>query len=511
MICGIGGSFCQSSHRFPPLGLVGRLEAKAHCHKSGYLGGRSLATAHRKNYANGAIVKRDKLWGGAMNFALTNIGLCHNLVFLKPPTMKLLHFAQFLALLSLSVLLPNCANDAGADAGATAEDTTAKALAIHDRVLTLDTHADTPLRMIQPGFNMAEWHDPLETGSKVDYPRMKEGGLDAIFFAAFVAQDIRDDDGHGRAKNLCLQMIDSITVSTQRNDDIVGLALNPDDAYALEKAGKRAIYIGIENGYPIGGDIDNVALYYEKGVRYVTLVHSSNNDIADSATDPNGPEHGGISTFGEEVVKEMNRLGIMVDVSHGNDSVFYDAIALSQAPIIASHSNARAVTDHRRNMTDEMLRLMAENGGVVQLTMLADYLRTAPPNPERDSAVAALRASMKPFGEMTDEERTAARKAFNDLNDDFPVPPATVEHVADHIDHIVKVAGIDHVGIGCDFDGGGGIEGVFDASEVMNITIELVERGYTEEQIEKIWSGNLMRVFREVQAVAKALQTAESK
>ena len=383
-----------------------------------------------------------------------------------------------------------------------------KALEIHKRVLTVDTHADTPLRMIQPGFNMAERHDPNETGSKVDYPRMKEGGLDAIFFAAFVAQDIRDDDGNSRAKALCLQMIDSIVVSTQRNADIVGLALDPDDAYTLEKEGKRAIYIGIENGYPVGKDLSNVAEYFEKGVRYITLVHSSNNDLADSATDPDGPEHGGISDFGAEVVQEMNRLGIMVDVSHGNDSVFYDAIALSKAPIIASHSNARAVTPHDRNMTDEMLKLMAENGGVVQLTMLADYLRTAPPNAERDSAVAALRASMKPAGEMTQEDREALRQSFRELNEKFPAPPATVEHVADHIDHIVKVAGIDHVGIGCDFDGGGGIEGVFDASEVMNITIELVKRGYTEEQIEKIWGGNLIRVFKEVQVVAERIQSA---
>ena len=381
-----------------------------------------------------------------------------------------------------------------------------EALAIHDRVLTLDTHADTPLRMIQPGFDMSERHDPKETGSKVDYPRMKEGGLDAIFFAAFVAQDIRDDEGHSRAKALCLQMIDSITVSTQRNSDIVGLALNPEDAYDLEDEGKRAIYIGIENGYPIGNDLSNVELYYNKGVRYITLVHSSNNDLADSATDSKGPEHGGISKFGEEVVKEMNRLGIMVDVSHGNDSVFYDAISMSKAPIIASHSNARSVTDHPRNMSDEMLKLMAKNGGVVQLTMLADYLRTAPPNKERDSAVAALRANMKPCGEMNQEERTAARAAFQKLNEDFPNPPATVIHVADHIDHIVKVAGIDHVGIGCDFDGGGGIEGIFDASEVMNITIELYQRGYTEREIEKIWSGNLIRVFKEVQEVALKMQ-----
>ena len=242
---------------------------------------------------------------------------------------------------------------------------------------------------------------------------MVEGDLDAIFFAAFVAQEIRDDDGHSRAKALCLQMIDSIIASTTKYSDMVGLAINPDDGYALEKEGKRAIYMGIENGYPIGGDINNVELFYNKGIRYITLVHAANNDIADSATDPDGPEHGGISEFGAEVVKEMNRLGIMVDVSHGNDSVFYDAIKMSKAPIIASHSNARAVTNHKRNMTDEMLKLMADNGGVVQLTMLADYLRKAPSNKPRDSAMTALRASMKPISEMTADDRTAMRKAVS--------------------------------------------------------------------------------------------------
>ena len=416
----------------------------------------------------------------------------------------------YLILVLIASLFVGCKVSSNTSTASSEEALIQKALDIHHRVLTLDTHADTPLRMIQPGFDMSERHDPNETGSKVDYPRMKEGGLDAIFFAAFVAQDIRDDAGHSRAKDLCLQMIDSIVTSTNRNSDVVGLALDPEDAYALEKEGKRAIYIGIENGYPIGNDISNVSLYFDQGVRYITLVHSSNNDLADSATDPDGPEHGGLSAFGREVVKEMNRLGIMVDVSHGNDSLFYDALAISKAPIIASHSNARAVTNHKRNMTDEMLELMAKNGGVVQLTMLSDYLRKAPPNPQRDTAIAALRANMKSFSEMTKEEQSAARKAFQEINKKYPTPSATVGHVVDHIDHIVKVAGIDHVGIGCDFDGGGGIEGVFDASEVMNITIELVKRGYTEEQIEKIWAGNLIRVFKEVQAVAKTIQ-AEGK
>jgi membrane dipeptidase len=416
---------------------------------------------------------------------------------------------NYLIILLTASLIFSCKKNSNKAVTTNEEELIQKALDIHNRVLTVDTHADTPLRMIQPGFDMSERHDPRETGSKVDYPRMIEGGLDAIFFAAFVAQDIRDDDGHSRAKNLCLQMIDSIVTSTKRNSDLVGLALDPDDAYSLENEGKRAIYIGIENGYPIGNDLSNIELYYERGVRYITLVHSSNNDLADSATDPNGSEHGGLSDFGSEVVKEMNRLGIMVDVSHGNDSLFYDAISVSKAPIIASHSNARVVTNHVRNMSDEMLKLIAKNGGVVQLTMLADYLREVPPNIERDSAIAVLRANMKQFDKMTQEEQRLARNAYQEINDKYPTPSATVEHVVDHIDHIIKIAGIDHVGIGCDFDGGGGIEGVFDASEVMNITIELVKRGYSENQIEKIWGGNLIRVFKEVQTVSKKIQAKD--
>jgi membrane dipeptidase len=416
---------------------------------------------------------------------------------------------NYLIILLTASLIFSCKKNSNKAVTTNEEELIQKALDIHNRVLTVDTHADTPLRMIQPGFDMSERHDPRETGSKVDYPRMIEGGLDAIFFAAFVAQDIRDDDGHSRAKNLCLQMIDSIVTSTKRNSDLVGLALDPDDAYSLENEGKRAIYIGIENGYPIGNDLSNIELYYERGVRYITLVHSSNNDLADSATDPNGSEHGGLSDFGSEVVKEMNRLGIMVDISHGNDSLFYDAISVSKAPIIASHSNARVVTNHVRNMSDEMLKLIAKNGGVVQLTMLADYLREVPPNIERDSAIAVLRANMKQFDKMTQEEQRLARNAYQEINDKYPTPSATVEHVVDHIDHIIKIAGIDHVGIGCDFDGGGGIEGVFDASEVMNITIELVKRGYSENQIEKIWGGNLIRVFKEVQTVSKKIQAKD--
>ena len=420
--------------------------------------------------------------------------------------MKKVSFLKLTSILCIVLFTQACSKNSDESARQNIS-LSSSALELHDRILTLDSHADTPLRLMEPGFDLAERHDPDETGSKLDYPRMIEGGLDAVFFAAFVAQGIRDDDGHTRARELALQMLDAVWASAEKNSDIVGIALNPEDAALLEAEGKRAIYLSIENGYPIGNDLKNVELFYNKGVRYVTLVHSTNNDLADSATDSGGPEHGGISPLGASVVEEMNRLGIMVDVSHGSDDTFYDAIELSKAPIIATHSNARTVTDHPRNMSDDMLRLIAKNGGVVQLTMLSDYLRNAPENPERDSALESLRASLKPSNEMTEDERKLARDQLRKIRAQYPDPLATVKNVVDHIDHIVRIAGIDHVGIGCDFDGGGGIDGVFDVSGVMNITIELARRGYSEQDIEKIWSGNILRVFAEVQAVAEGIQS----
>lgn len=420
--------------------------------------------------------------------------------------MKKVSFLKLTSILCIVLFTQACSKNSDESAHQNIS-LSSSALELHDRILTLDSHADTPLRLMEPGFDLAERHDPHETGSKLDYPRMIEGGLDAVFFAAFVAQGIRDDDGHTRARELALQMLDAVWASAEKNSDIVGIALNPEDAALLEAEGKRAIYLSIENGYPIGNDLKNVELFYNKGVRYVTLVHSTNNDLADSATDSGGPEHGGISPLGASVVEEMNRLGIMVDVSHGSDDTFYDAIELSKAPIIATHSNARTVTDHPRNMSDDMLRLIAKNGGVVQLTMLSDYLRNAPENPERDSALESLRASLKPSNEMTEGERKLARDQLRKIRAQYPDPLATVKNAVDHIDHIVRIAGIDHVGIGCDFDGGGGIDGVFDVSEVMNITIELAQRGYSEQDIEKIWSGNILRVFTEVQAIAEGIQS----
>jgi len=326
---------------------------------------------------------------------------------------------------------------------------------------------------------------------------MKEGGLDAVFMAAFVGQRRRDEEGNRKAKEIVINTIDSIQAHMAARTLTAGIALTPDDAYRLENEGKRIVFIGIENGYAIGTDIRNIEEFYSKGARYITLCHTRNNEICDSSTDTS--EYDGLSAFGVEVVKEMNRIGMMIDVSHLSDSSFYDVLALTDVPVIASHSCARAICDNPRNLNDDMLRELARNGGVVQICILSDYVKSPVPYPERDSAFKAIEDKYRNFEDLTKDEEKKAWKEWDEVDSIFPRPLAAVSDMVDHIDHIVKVAGIDHVGVGTDFDGGGGLADCEDVSRLGNITLELVRRDYSEEDIRKIWGGNIMRVMREVQ------------
>ena len=386
------------------------------------------------------------------------------------------------------------------DANETSEE---KAARIHRNVLTLDTHVDTPLLLARDGWDISRKNDPAERGGQVDYPRMIEGGLDAAFFAVFLGQGERTAGGNERARQNALQIFDLIHNAIDDHPEIAGLALTPDDAYRLRDEGRLAIYIGLENGYPLGRDLSLVRKYYDLGARYITLSHSRNNDICDSSTDPAGPEHGGLSDFGREVVRKMNDIGMMIDVSHISDDAFYDVIEISGAPVIASHSNARALCDHPRNMDDDMILELRDNGGVIHVCILSNYVRTPDPDPERDAALQAVRDRYNNFIDISGEEMEEAWEAWAEVNEKYPRQLATVADLVDHIDHIVKLAGIDHVGIGTDFDGGGSLADCRDVSELGNITLELVRRGYSEADIEKIWSGNFMRAFREVIAAAR--------
>jgi membrane dipeptidase len=388
----------------------------------------------------------------------------------------------------------------------TEEEIQQKAMAVHDRVFTIDTHADTPSRLIRGKFDLGV---PHKSGSrqdgKVDLPRMKEGGLDGLFFAVFIGQGERTLEKYNQAKERADRIIDAMEKMAAQYPELVELAYSADDAHRIEKLGKRAAFLGMENGYPLGMDLSRVEHFYNRGIRYITLCHTRNNDLCDSSTDD--PEWNGLSPFGERVVREMNRLGMMVDVSHISDSSFYDVLRVSRAPVIASHSSCRAICESPRNLSDGMLKALKENGGVVQICMLNSYLKTDTRRAQRSAALDSLRLKYGSYQEIKDPEiQKRYREAYYALRERFPGPRANVNDLVDHIDHVRAVIGIDHVGIGSDFDGGGGIDGCNDVSEFPNVTIELVRRGYSDGEIEKIWGGNVMRVFREVSETARDLQ-----
>ena len=374
----------------------------------------------------------------------------------------------------------------------------AKAARIHQDAFTVDSHTDAPLNFSNKKFDIAKDNSETLKRSCVDFPRMRKGGLDAVFFAVFISQGPRTSEGNAKAKAHAETIFDSIYAAVNRNSNISGIATSPGEAKKLLKQDKSIVFIGVENGYPVGNEIANVKHFYDRGARYITLCHTKNNDICTSSTDTANTT--GLSNFGIQVVQEMNRLGMMIDVSHVSDQSFYDVLKVSKVPVIASHSCARALCDNPRNLSDEMLRALAANNGVVQMCILSDYVKKPLPNPERDSAKLAVRKKYNSFQDLKDEEREAASAAWHSIDDLFPQQLATVSQVVDHIDHMVKIAGINHVGIGTDFDGGGGVEGCKDVSEMGNITLELVKRGYSEKDIRKIWGGNLMRVMS---AVAK--------
>jgi membrane dipeptidase len=367
---------------------------------------------------------------------------------------------------------------------------------IHASILTVDTHCDTPMEFSDGNFDLGKLH---EDGC-VDFPRMKTGGLHAMFFAVFIGQGHRDDSSYNRVHEEALRVLSAIHKNVESNSDMAGIALTADDGYRLKKADRIAAYIGIENGYAIGKDISRIRQYYDLGARYITLSHTKNNDICDSSTDPAGPENNGLTPFGAEAVKEMNRLGIMVDISHISDKSFYDVLKVTKAPVIASHSSCRALCGSPRNLSDDMLLALKENGGVIQICILSSYLKTPEPNPEMDARIKELRDKYGEYNTLTDDVKKIVHKEYNDIRNKYE-KLATVKDIVDHIDHVVQVIGIDYVGIGSDFDGGGGVEGCRTVAEMKNITIELLRRGYTKNDIKKIWGGNLMRVFRKVEEI----------
>ena len=402
-----------------------------------------------------------------------------------------------------------------ADVAPSEDEIVEQARGIHERVLTIDTHDDIP-------FNFAtEEVDPGVRGErKVDLPKMREGLLDVGYFVVFVGQTPRTPENYEKAKSDAMMKFDAIhRMTDEMYPDEIGFANTADEIESIHAAGKLVATIGIENGYVIGKDLSLVEKYHDLGARYMTLAHGGHNDIADSATpraDEPESEHDGLSEFGEEVVAEMNRVGMMVDVSHISKQAMLDAVVASRAPVVGSHSSMRAINDHPRNMDDEQLLALKDNGGVIQTVALGAFVKS--PAPERQDAIATLREEMGIEGrnvarslaeqELSEDEYEARLSEYETrlAQIDEQWPPANVADFVDHIDHGVNLIGIDHIGISSDFDGGGGIVGWNDASETGNVTLELVRRGYSEEEIAKLWGGNLLRVLREAERIASEMQ-----
>ncbi len=420
-------------------------------------------------------------------------------------------FSSALPVLLLAAVLVGCGEPQEEPAAPTEEEILAEARRIHDAVLTLDTHIDIPFdyatEEVDPGNRNEDF--------QVDYPRMREGGLDAGFFIVYYGQTERTPENYEAAKAGALTKFDAIHRATSMHSDTIELAHSAAEVERIHAEGKLVALIGIENGYVVGKDLALLAKYHELGARYITLAHNGHNDIADSCNPREDlgdaeEEHGGLSAFGREVVAEMNRLGILVDVSHISKKAMMQAAELSAAPVIASHSSTKALADVSRNMDDEQLRALAANGGVMQTVALRGFVQADPP--EKVEAMEAALAefgisSRSEFGSLSEEDAAALRTRMAEVGDRFPV---TVADFVDHIDHAVGVMGLDHVAISSDFDGGGGVDGWDDASETLQVTVELVRRGYTEPQIAQIWSGNTLRILREAERVAAEMQSVGS-
>jgi len=398
---------------------------------------------------------------------------------------------------------------------------------IHERVITLDSHVD-----ISPANFTAERNYTERLDTQVSLPKMFEGGLDAVFFSVYVRQateaqspDAFKPAGYERAYKAAIEKFDGILRLTEQiAPDTIELALTSADVRRIKAQRKKVALIGIENGYPVGEDVGRVKEFYDRGARYLSLTHNGHNQLSDSHTgERDGWKWNGLSSLGKRVLAEMNRVGLMIDVSHPSKASMMQSLALSSAPIIASHSAVRALCDVSRNMDDEQLIALQKNGGVIQIVAYGSFVKMPKPDsPERAAALAALRKEFDLPETAAPGQRASARAALAQLSAErrseydqklagidkrYPGDsPATVADFIDHVDYAVKLIGIDHVGIASDFEGGGGVWGWNDASESFNVTLELVRRGYTEEQIEKLWGGNLLRVMDEVQRIGRELR-----
>jgi membrane dipeptidase len=373
---------------------------------------------------------------------------------------------------------------------------------LHESALVLDTHLDTPANFSRPGWRIADSHEQDADLAQVDLPRMKAGGLDGGFWVIYTGQGPRDPAGNREARDHALERLVAIHKMLAANAADFQLALTADDAERIAAEGKRVVFISMENASPLASDPTLLSAYHRLGLRMLGIVHVLSNDFGDSSTDAKGPEWGGLSPKGRELVKEANRLGIVLDVSHASDAVFDQVLELSQAPIILSHTSADAVYDHPRNIDDARIRKLAAKGGVIHVNAYGGYLIDVPKIPAREQALSALSEKYGSEGRLSPEQIQAYLRERRAIDRQYPVPRATLDDYMRHLLHILNVAGPEHVGIGADWDGGGGVVGLEDVSALPAITQRLRQAGYTDQDIRNIWGGNVLRVLRAVQGPA---------
>ena len=372
---------------------------------------------------------------------------------------------------------------------------------LHDGFLTLDTHLDTPEHFSRQGWSMVDRHAVTEDGTQVDLPRMKAGGLDGGFFVIYTGQGELTAEGYRKARDFALNRATEIREMVAAHSDQFGLAYAAEDAARINKAGKVFVFQSIENSWPIGEDLTLLRTFYATGVRMAGPVHFLNNQFADSSTDPKGKIWRGYSPLGLRWLAEANRLGILVDVSHASDDVVDQSVALSKAPIIASHSGAKAIFDHPRNLDDARIKKIADSGGAVCINSV--YLKApTPPSAERKAALDAL-------GPLPEDATETQVKAWMGrlmaINAKYPFPRANFELFMASMLHTLKIAGPKAVCVGADWDGGGGVEGLEDVADLPRITARLKAEGYGDADIQAIWSGNVLRLVAGAQAYAKSV------
>ena len=384
-------------------------------------------------------------------------------------------------------------------------DDSSTARKLHESLIVMDTHLDTPAQLVKPGFDIMARHDPRTDYSQVDYPRMQDGGLDGGFWVIYSSQGALTTQGYQASRDTALLRALAIHKMTAAHPESFELALAPEDAARITGAGKRIVYLSIENSYPLGEDISLLKTFFDLGVRMVGPVHFSNNQFADSSTDPVGQKWQGLSPLGRELVKEANRLGIILDGSHAHDLAVKQMIELSKTPIILSHTGAEVIYDHPRNVSDAILTKLAEAGGVIHMNAYGSYLKELPDNPGRTKAVTEMRAAMNAAGTLTPAQTDAFMDQRRAIDAEHPAALASFEDYMEHFLHVLALIGPDHVGVGADWDGGGGVDGMYDISEFPKITERLLQEGYTKDDLAKIWSGNVLRLLGQAQAYAEAL------